>query len=82
METRVLHDYDLYQLTIGFLSPSFVLGKPGVPEEYLTHPTWGGWGAVLAYILPAACLMLPHQFYLVHSMNFILPSAEASVTYK
>ena len=45
METSVLLDCNLYQLTIYF-SFSFVLGQPGVPEEYHIYPTWGlgpGW---------------------------------------
>ena len=41
METHVLQDCDLYQLTVCFLS--FVLGQPGVPEEYHMYHTWGAW---------------------------------------
>ena len=40
METNVLQDGDLSQLTIGF-PLSFVLGQPGVPEDCHTHPTLG-----------------------------------------
>ena len=38
---------------------SFVLGQPGVSEEYHTYPTWGE-GVELACPLPSACFMLPH----------------------
>lgn len=40
METPVLHDGDLYQLTICFLSSSFIFGQLGVSGEYHTYLTW------------------------------------------
>ena len=61
METQVLQDCDLYQLTICFLSFPLSLGK--VPKakclRNVTNIPLDRRGAgVLAYILPSACLML------------------------
>ena len=59
METHVLYDCDLYQLTICFLS--FVLGLPGVPEECHTYPTWG-WGVGVVSLCFALSLpYVPHH---------------------
>ena len=59
METPVLQECDLYQLTICFSLP-FVLGWPGVSEECHTYPTreWGegvlGVSLCFAHSLPSA----------------------------
>ena len=65
MKTHVLYDYDLYQLTICFISFPLFLG-PGVPEENRIYPTSGrgvvvGSGCVVACALVSACLMVPHH---------------------
>ena len=54
METQVLQDCDLYQLSICF-PLSFVLGQPEVPEEYHTHPTWVGEGGMFVACQLAFC---------------------------
>lgn len=59
METPVLHDCDLYQLTVCF-SLSFVLVQPGVPHIPQGVGGQGGCG-VVACGLPSACLLLRHQ---------------------
>ena len=43
METQVLLDSNLYQLTIYF-PLSFILGQLGVFGEYPVYSTWGGVG--------------------------------------
>ena len=68
METQVLHDCDLYQLHICFLSFP-VLGQPGVPEEYHTYPT--RWGGMVCKV--SACLMLPHHFLLMQEYSSTNP---------
>ena len=55
MEIQILHDCDFYQLTIGFLSLSFVLGQPGVTDVSHTSHLVG----VVCGV--SACLMLPHH---------------------
>ena len=64
MGTSVLQNYDLYQLTI--CSPlSFVLGQPGVPEEYHTYPGVGAGRGRLACQLTICSLI---DLYMLFSM--------------
>ena len=58
METQVLKDYELYQLTICF--PPFLLGPPGVPKEYHTYPTqqWGRGGRIFVASPLALCALV------------------------
>ena len=72
METPVLYDCDLYQLTLCF-PLSFVLGQPGVPEEYHTYPPPPpppGGGECLWV---SACLMLPHHISGTVCLLFFTP---------